>query len=324
MRVLVTGGTGHLGSWLVKALDNSGHEVVMLAREPRTAEFLKSGNVTILKGDITSKESLEAAMKGVDQVYHLAACVAVWARDNEIFRKINVGGTENVMEAAVRAGVKRVLITSSAGNFGPSNEGIVTEKSIRSVPFFTEYERSKNEADEVALQYLGKTEVVIVYPTRVYGPVLKGPAASVSLVIERIVNGGFRFVPSTGLTVGNYVYIEDVVQGFLLAMEKGVPGEKYILGGHNHTLLDVYRAAFQALDRPPVFFHLPVWMLKSIISFEQFATVFGKKPVMTKDWLAKLMLDWVVSSDKAVKELGYTITPLQSGIGKTVASFKKK
>ena len=139
MRVFVTGGTGHLGAWLVKALAEQGNTVVVGVRDERKAAFLKFPNVEIVKADLDNADALKEHTRNCDAIFHLGAFAAVWAKDPTIFDKTNVIGTQNVLVAAKENGVKRVIVVSSAGNFGPSTEGIVTENTKRKLPFFNDY-----------------------------------------------------------------------------------------------------------------------------------------------------------------------------------------
>lgn len=318
MRVFVTGATGHIGAWLVAELENKGYEVVVGVRNPNKAKFLESNNCSIATCELSDVNALAAAMKDCTMVFHLAAFAAVWAKDPSLFERTNTQGTENVLKAAKLAGVRRVLVCSSAGNFGPSREGVVTENTHRTLPYFNEYERTKSAADEIALGYLPHLEIVIVYPTRVYGPVKHGEPAALTLLISRIVRDHFRWIPTLGNKIGNYVYVQDVACGMISAAEKGRSGEKYILGGENTSLVQFYHAVRKKANLNLRYFHIPMFMIRFILFLEQIGTVFGRKPRLTKDWLAKIIYDYKVSSEKAEKELGYSSRSIESGLEITI------
>lgn len=324
MRVFVTGATGHIGAWLVAELELKGYEIVAGVRNPEKAHFLHTKNCRTATCDLSDVQALSQAMKGCEVVFHLAAFAAVWSKDPSLFERTNTGGTENVLKAARLAQVKRVLICSSAGNFGPSREGVVTENTKRKLPYFNEYERTKAAADEIALRYLPEPEIVIVYPTRVYGPVIHGEAASLTLLISRIVQERFRWIPTLGNKIGNYVYVQDVAKGIIAAAEKGKVGEKYILGGQNTTLTQLYHAVRQEAELKLRFFHIPMFIIRCILFLEYVGTFVGRKPRLTKDWLAKIVYDYKVSAEKAKSELGYTYISLHDGLHKTIEWLRAK
>lgn len=320
MKVLVTGSTGHLGAWLVEALSQRGYDVVLAVRNIEKAAFLVSNNVTCIQADVQNKEEIFKAMNGCEGVFHLASLAAVWAKNPTDFYDVNVAGTANVLEAAKFHNVKRVLLTSSAGNFGPDRGTITDENTVRMDPFFSEYEKTKAQADEVALEWVKKgLDVVIAYPTRVIGPVKHGQAAAVTMLVERIVEKNFRLVPGSGSCLGNYVYIQDAVMGLIAAFEKGRTGEKYLLGGDNITLNDLYLWTQKACNRTSKLIHVPLPIIKVIVACFEFLSRFGIPPVMTQGWLKKIDRDYRIRMDKAIHELGYTFIPAQQTIEKTVA-----
>ena len=318
MRVFVTGATGHIGAWLVAELEQKGYEIVAGVRNPEKARFLESNLCSTASCDLSDVNTLAQAMKGCDMVFHLAAFAAVWSKDPSLFERTNTEGTENVLKAATMAQVKRVLICSSAGNFGPSREGVVTENTKRKLPFFNAYERTKAAADEIALRFLPSPEIVIVYPTRVYGPVKQGEAASLTLLISRIVNDHFRWIPTLGNKIGNYVYVQDVALGMIAAAERGRSGEKYILGGENTTLTQLYHAVRKEAGLKLRFFHIPMFIIRFILFLQYIGTLVGRKPRLTKDWLAKIVYDYKVSAEKAENELGYKSISLKDGLHRTI------
>ncbi|MDQ3072285.1 MAG: NAD-dependent epimerase/dehydratase family protein, partial [Bacteroidota bacterium] len=211
MKVMVTGATGYVGGRLALQLASDGHEVNTVIRSKNKAGILTHPLIRLFEGDILNKESLASAAKGCEAIYHLAAYAQVWSKDPDTYRKINVGGCENVLEAARAAGVKRVIFTSTAGVFGPSDGQDVIEDSIRSIPFLTDYESTKAEAENKCREYaLRDLEVVIVNPTRVYGPGQLSDSNAVTKLIKLYKAGKWRFMPGDGSSIDNYVFIDDV------------------------------------------------------------------------------------------------------------------
>ncbi|MEN8251659.1 MAG: SDR family oxidoreductase [Bacteroidota bacterium] len=327
MKIFITGATGMLGSHIAKALSDRGHTVNVLVRSKEKAENLTFPNINIFEGDITDKQSIDAAMKGCRQVYHLAAFAGVWAPDTGTFYDVNVGGTTNVLQSALENNIEKVVITSTAGNLGPSIHGIITEDKVRDTDILNEYEGSKIMADSRAREFIARhnMNIVFVLPTRVYGPYLLGNHAAVTLVIDKFVNHGWRIYPGRGNETGNFVYIDDVTQGHLLAMEKGIKGESYIIGGENATSITFFELLGELSGIKRKMIRIPIWLQMLFARTQLFlANNFNRKPLITPGWIKKGTYDYEISSDKAVNALGYSVTPLKDGLSKTVEYLKTR
>jgi farnesol dehydrogenase len=259
-------------------------------------------------------------MLNCDYVFHLAAYAQVWARDSQTFHKINYLGTLNVINIASKVGVKKIVITSTAGVFGPSVGGIINEETKRRVDYFSLYERTKADAERLILERAERgLNVVIVNPTRVYGPGLLSTSNGVTRLIRLYIMGRFRFLPGNGKSTGNYVYIDDVVNGHLLALENGIAGEKYILGGENVSYIDFYNTLSEASEKKFSLIKFPVFLMLFVSYIMLIAAKwFGIKPLITPGLVKKYNYNWEVSSSKAQAELGYKITPLKTGFIKTI------
>jgi nucleoside-diphosphate-sugar epimerase len=230
--VLVTGATGFVGKQLALKLAGSGHKVHAMYRSESKIGELGHPNIRLFKGTLTDRASIDNAMKECDQVYHLAAFAAVWTRKPEEIYEQNVQGTANILESALKHGVKRVVHTSTAGIFGPSGEKPNSEDNPIAETHFVHYDRSKAGAEMTIKTYVRDgMDVIIVNPTRVYGPGKLGDSNGVTRMIRDYIKGKWHIIPGNGQSVGNYVYIDDVVEGHILAMEKGRTGERYLLGG---------------------------------------------------------------------------------------------
>ena len=327
MKVFVTGGTGSIGAHLVKMLSEQGHTIHVLVRSLKKAENLKFGNVVPFEGNLLDQSSIERAMEGCTQAYHLAAFAKVWAKDTGEFFRQNVGATENVLKAAVKLKVDKVVVTSTAGVLGPSLNGTITESKVRDKDFFNEYEGSKSMAESRVKDYVIKHDlnVVIVAPTRVYGPFIFGEPSSITLMVDKYVNGAWKVYPGNGKQIGNYVYIEDVAVGHLLAMEKGKKGETYLLGGDNHDYIEFYKLLADVSGVHKKMYKAPIWGQMLFAKYQLFmANYFGKDPVITPKWIARGRYDWVLSAEKAHNELGMPVTPLKEGLEKTVEWLKNR
>ncbi len=319
--VFVTGGTGFVGGRLVVSLLESGRQVRALARS--TSERPAGGDgLEWVTGDVLDRDSLRRGMTGCAEVFHLAAYAKNWAKDPSTFFRVNVEGARNVFEAAAEAGVRRVVYTSTVVVFGPTPPGIVGDEAMaRSTPlFFTEYEESKAVAEMEALERAAQgLPVVIVHPTRLYGPGPLTEGNSVSLMIDQYDRGLFPALLDGGGDVGNYTFVDDVVKGHLLAMEKGRVGERYLLGGENVSLKGLFSLVDEVTNRK----HLQVSLPRSMALFyagleKRKAEWLGVYPKVTPGWVETFLADWAFSSAKAEKELGYRITPLRDGIRRTI------
>jgi len=239
--ILVTGSTGFLGRRLATSLAEEGNLVHALYRTDEKIRGWKHDNIRFFKGTLGDKNSIGQAMEGCRQVYHLAAFAAPWVRNPRVIYNENVGGTENILESARRLGVKKLVYTSTAGVFGPSNGELNTEEKQFNGNHFTHYDRSKAEAETKVMKYVaGGLNAVIVNPTRIYGPGNLSKSNSVTMMIEKYIRGKWRIIPGDGSSIGNYVYVDDAVNCHQLAMARGRAGERYIAGGENLTFNELF------------------------------------------------------------------------------------
>lgn len=323
MRYFVTGATGFIGSHLVNSLIANGHQVNAFCRSKRKAELLP-GNASIFYGDILQDDAIRKGMTGCDYVIHLAAYARVWARDPGNFYKINVSGTNLVLQAARDLEIKKVVVVSTAGIYGASFDDIIDEGFVRKKDFFNEYEGSKALSESWIKDFVfAGLDVVIVSPTRVYGPYLSGSWESISLMIMKYVSGRWRFLPGPPDRIGNYVYVDDVVKGLLLALDRGKTGRTYILGGENHSYGDFFKILSDVSGIKRKMFRIPVF-ISYVFAWIQLAAakLFGVEPLITPKWVPKAKYHWAVSSARAERELGYKITTLAEGLNKTVMWIK--
>jgi len=324
MTVFITGGTGYIGAHLIKELISNGHKIHALVRNLEKAAPLPKEGLVLFKGDLSDKERIKEAMKGCDQVYHVAGNTSIWEKDRSKYYTINVDGTRNILDAALENKVKRVVFTSTAGVLGPSYGGIVTELKCRNIDFLVAYESSKAMAESLIKSYVLEKglDAVIVSPTRVFGPVLFGEPASITQLISKYTKGKWRIIPGDGSKIGNYVFVDDVVKGHILAMANGAKGGTYILGGENHS----YNAFFKILKEES---GLDYRLIKTSIGLQLlyahlntfFAILRNKRPAITAKWVHRFKYHWEVSPNKAVEELQLRITPLREGIKKTLNSL---
>jgi nucleoside-diphosphate-sugar epimerase len=319
--VFVTGSTGFIGTKLVNALVERGHTVHALTRGTSNKDGLSHERIKLVTGDIQDRVSLQKGMEGCSRVYHLAAYAKNWSKDPAVFFKQNVEGMRNVFAAAKSVGVERVVFTSTIVAFGPTAPGVVGNEDMpRITPkYYTEYEETKSIAEKEALEEAaGGFPVVIVNPTRVYGPGKLTEGNSVSLMIDMYDRGKVPILLNGGNDVGNYVLVDDLVRGHILAMEKGRIGQRYILGGENASLKEIYRLVDEVSGKRHFQMNLPPRLAFVYAEFEKKkAEWLGIYPQITPGWVETFLQDWVYSTIKAEQELGYTIVPLKEGVRMT-------
>jgi nucleoside-diphosphate-sugar epimerase len=320
MNIFVTGATGLIGTELVNELVTRGHRIHFLSRDPLKDKYFKNKNVKFFLGDIVDKVSVEKAMTGCNYVFHLAGCTKIYTKKPENYYKINVKGTDNVLKTAQKLRIKKIIVTSTVGILGPSTEGLITEKTQRKIDYFNEYERTKSQAEKITLENINRGQnIIIVYPTRVYGPGRMTDSNTVTRLIKQYSEGRLKFIPGNVSKIGNYVYIDDVVLGHILALEKGKSGEKFILGGYNASNTDLFRTIDNILNRNFKIIRVPVFCI-FIYSWVHviISNLLGKPPRLTPAWVKRYLHNWSVSSEKAKRELGYNPTPLKTGIKNTL------
>jgi len=325
MKCFITGATGFIGNNLAKKLLADGNKVHILARSQNGGELFEDDNVTVFFGDLQNTEMIIKAMQGCDVVYHLAAYANIWSKDKTLAFKTNVKGTQNILEAAIKNGVKKMVFTSSAATLPPSKEKEEVDESYPlPTTYLTDYETTKREAEQLCTDYCRKgLDVVIVNPPRVFGPGLLSKSNSVTIMIKNYVKGTWRIIPADGSQIGNYVYIDDVIQGHILAMQRGIPGEKYILGGTNISYNEFFNTLAQVSGKKRFMLNFPFSLMMFISKFELFtAENFGKKPLITPPWVTRYLQHRPLSSKKAMNELLYTITPLREAMEKTIEWLK--
>ncbi len=324
MKIFISGSTGFIGSQLALKLASEGHTVHALYRSLKKASTIVHPNIQLFQGDILNFESIVAAMKGCEQIYHTAAFTEVWARDEKDIYDLNVQGTLNVLNAANELQVCDIVLTSTAGVFGPSTNGEINEATTLPSGYFIEYERTKAIAEKRALQYLNDgLNIRIVNPTRVFGPGILGTSNSVTILIARYIRGRWRLIPGNGNSIGNYAYIDDVVNGHILAMRHGKPGENYLLGGENISYNDFFSLVGKISGHRRLLLKVPVPVMFLLADFAMLANkLFGIKPFITRWLVKKFSHNWPTSSSKAIKEFGYEITPIEMGIKYTIEWLK--
>lgn len=325
MKYFITGATGFIGKELTKQILSQGGIVHAMVRSPEKARQIKHTNLKLFKGDITDSAAISKAMRGCDYVLHLAGYAKPWSKDKNLPYTINVLGTKNILESALENNIKRVVFTSTAGTLKPSDiDEVIDENSPFPDFYHTAYEETKMIAEKLCRRFIEKgLDIVIVNPSRVYGPGLLSKSNSVTIIIKKYDEGKWRFLPGNGKEIGNYVFIDDVVKGHLQALQKGRAGERYILGGNNLSFNDFFKVLSDETGINLRLFHLPLWIMKWVSYIMLIlANGFGVEPLITPQWVKRYNQNRVLSSEKAINKLGYSPTSINEGIKKTLNWLK--
>ena len=325
MRLLITGVTGFLGGRIAARLGAAGHDVRGFARDPEAWADRPPGSETF-RGDVTDAGALRRAAAGCGAIVHCAALVKVWAKDKSRFDRVNVGGLRHVLDAARAAGA-RVFYTSSFIALGPTDGTTFDEETPRATGFaHNDYERTKWEADRVARAAAAAGFPILrLYPGVVYGP---GAITAGNHVVESLLlhaRGKLPGMLGAGDRRMSLAYVEDVASGFAAAIDRAPDGSAYILGGDNATLVDLF-AAFQAeTGIAPPKIKIPYAAARLIGRMQRWrAELFGIEPELTDEVVRIYAREWAYASDRAERELGYTVTPLREGIARTVAWLRAR
>lgn len=322
-KIFITGATGYLGEAICQEAHQRGYAIRALCRREPAAGMFPEG-VEVCRGDITDLSSLARALQDCAAVIHAAGLVSIWRRDPVDFYRINVEGTENVLRAAGKKKI-RVVYTSSFFALGPTSAAPANESwQNPNVPFPTHYARSKALALQKVKSWIVEGyDIVPVYPALIYGP---GKATQGNHITQMIADYVHRKIPGilgSGEQRWTFSYVTDVAQGHLLALEKGEPGEGYILGGEDASLLEFLELleTVTGVKRPRR--RIPFAAAKAAACVEEFRARWSSAyiPRLTREVVDVYKYHWRFSSQKAITQLGYTRTPLKVGILKTLESL---
>jgi dihydroflavonol-4-reductase len=320
MKVVVTGAAGHIGNNLVRALCARGVRPRVLVHDD--ARSLASLDVERVQGNVLDPPSLERAFEGAEVLYHLAAIISLNPRDTARMEAINITGAKNVMAAARKAGVRRVVHFSSihALSSEPQGTPIDETRPPASGPI-PHYDRTKSAGErEVRAAVDGGLDAVIVNPTGVIGPFDFRPSPMGEIFLDLyhrklpgLVDGGF-----------NWVDVRDVAEGAIAAAERGRTGERYLLAGRWCSVPDLAALVESTTRVRPPRLVAPMWLARAAAPFATaFANLAGRRPLFTSASLVALRNHRDVRNDKAKRELGFAPRPLEETVADVYAWFKE-
>ena len=319
VKAFVTGGTGFIGGRLAAKLCERGDEVVALVRSPDKAGELRQKGVQLIEGDLTDTDAIRRGVEGCDACFHAAAIykVGVPKSQHEELFETNVRGTERVLDCAIQAGVPKILYVSTVNVFGNTGGKVVDETYERPRNgYLSQYDKTKFDAHQVALDRIDKgAPIVIVQPGGVYGP---NDHSEIGNMIDQFRSGKLPMVPfpDTGL---NMVHVDDVADGCILALDKGEPGQSYVLGGEITTMRGLIEKVAAIEGKKPPKRDLPTGLLKAMApAGPVIGRLMGMAPNMRELISASDGVTYWAKDDKARTRLGYNPRDLETGLRQTL------
>jgi dihydroflavonol-4-reductase len=324
MKALVTGATGFIGGNVARELIRQGYEVKALVRKDSRLKYLGGNNLELIEGDLLDPASLEKALEGCDYLFHVAAVYTFWARDPKLIYETNVRGTENIMKAAKAGGIKKIVYTSSESVVGIGPDCKVGDEegqnSLENIP--SDYKKSKFMAEKLVFEMsLKGLPVVIVNPTTPVGPFDVKPTPTGKIILDYL-NHKMPACVKTGL---NIVDVEDVAKGHILALEKGRPGSRYLLGNKNLTLREIMLILEKITGIKAPRFDIPIWCALSAGYVDEFieGRILRRAPRIPVSAVKASRHFRHFDCSKAVRELGLPQTPVESSFLKAVEWFRE-
>jgi dihydroflavonol-4-reductase len=323
MKCFLTGATGFLGSHVARQLLARGAELRLLVRPTSRLDNIADLPAERVVGDLRDLQSLKTGMSGCEFVFHVAADYRLWTRNGQELYDSNVEGTRNVLAAARDSGVRRVVYTSSVATMGFGNNGRLTDEKtpVTLSNMIGDYKRSKFLAEQLAIEASRSGQnVVVVNPTTPIGERDIKPTPTGRIVLD-FLRRKFPAYVDTGL---NLVDVVDCAQGHLLAMEKAVPGERYILGGENLTLKQILDklAAITGLPSPKLKLPYAVAYATGVVDTLVSGTIMRREPRVTLDSVRMGRKKMFITSAKAERELGWNPGPVDGALRRAVEWFQ--
>ncbi|HET9719187.1 MAG TPA: NAD-dependent epimerase/dehydratase family protein [Solirubrobacteraceae bacterium] len=322
MKAFVTGGTGFIGGRVVAKLRERGDEVVALVRSPERAEPLRALGCQLVAGDLGDAAGMREAMDGCDGVFHVAAVykVGLPKSQRQALLDSNVQGTANALDAAVQAGVPRILYVSTGNVFGNTHGQVVDESYRRDLGegFMSVYDEAKYRAHELALQRISQgAPIVIVQPGGVYGP---GDHSELGNAIEMTRKGRLPMIPFAEMRM-SFVYVDDVADGIILAFDRGQVGESYNLAGERATMRDLVQSTARLTGRREPRREMPTAFMRASAPLGPLiGPLLGFPPNFRELISVSDGVSYWMTDEKARTQLGFSPRGLEQGLRDTLAA----
>ncbi|MDD5284807.1 MAG: NAD-dependent epimerase/dehydratase family protein [Desulfuromonadaceae bacterium] len=322
MKTFVTGSTGFIGSTITRELLKDGREVRVLVRPGSDTSNLSGLDVEFWKGDLLDRETLRQGLKGCDVLYHAAADYRLWTRTPDEMYRVNVGGTESILEASIESGLDRVVYTSSVGTLGNSGDGTPGKEDtpVSLADMVGPYKKSKYLAERVAEKFVSRgLPLVVVNPSTPVGPRDIKPTPTGKIIVDFLK----RKMPAYLDTGLNIIAVEDCARGHILAEQKGRVGEKYILGNSNLTLHHIFGLLEELTGIPSPRVKLPYLpILAAAYINDGLSRITGREPLIPLAGVQMASKFMYFDSSKSVQELGLPQTPVKDALRLAVDWFR--
>ncbi len=322
MKVLVTGATGFVGGNLARKLWEQGHEVMALVRPGSIRAAMEGTGIQSVTGDILDRDSVDRAVQGCEVVFHCAAAYTFWSPDPDAIYRTNVDGTVNVLKAALQAGVSRVVYTSTVSTIGLPDWELSTEETLADPNHLAgHYKKSKYQAELAALDMVSQgLPVIVVNPTTPVGPWDVKPTPTGRMVLDFLL-GRIPAYVDTGM---NLVDVEDVAEGHILAMERGQPGQRYLLGNRNVSLKEVFDMLADATGLAAPKWRAPYWLVMGAGYVDELVEgrLLKREPRIPLEGLKVSKSPMYVSCQKAITELGQPQSSVEEALQKAINWFR--
>ena len=321
---VVTGGTGFVGAAVVRHLVAARHRVRAIVRPGSDRRLLAGLPVEMVEGDLIDALSLGRALRGCGQLFHVAAFYSLWARDRRLFYDINLEGTHRILRAAADAGVGGVVYTSTVGALGipPGGQAGTEETRVSLADMAGDYKRSKFLAEEVARGFARQgLPIVIVNPSTPVGSGDIKPTPTGQMIVD-FLRGRMWAYLETGL---NLVDVEDVAAGHLLAAQRGRVGERYILGGRNLTLREIFELLGRITGIRPPRLKVSAGLVLPMARISEWIAdhITGRPPLVPVDAVRMAQKTMFFDCSKAIRELGLPQSPVEEALARAVHWFRE-
>jgi dihydroflavonol-4-reductase len=323
--VLVTGITGFIGSHVAHSFLQRGYSVRGMVRPSQSLSW-HHPSLSLAYGDITNIDSVRSAVTGCKYVVHIAALYKFWSLDPELIFRVNMDGTRNIIQCALAAGVERIVYTSTISTLKPKSHGEkITEHDLATKSDMAgSYKLSKFEAEKIVRRFmLQGAPIVVVHPTAPVGPADVKPTPTGRIILDFLRTSIPAYI-DTGL---NLVSIDDVAEGHVLALEKGIPGQHYILGNieGNLSLIDIFRSLESITGRPAPRLRLPYWIALGAAYVDDFVEniLLKHEPRIPLEGTKMARTPMWVDCSKAVIELGIPQTSVYQSLESAVRWYQE-